>query len=246
MRGALAAGAGISATVAAERVSRMFGPSREPLSGGYAPGADNLSALRSGTVETIWSVDVDSPLVALTFDDGPQPHWTPMVLDELDRVEAPATFFMIGEHLRANRGLVAGRLGRHEVGNHTWSHPSTLAQQPGDQVRDQLHRAQDKIYSATSVTPTVFRSPGGAWSPTVFAESAQARMVPLGWTEDPRDWTKPGVGAITDRLMAARPGEILLCHDGGGDRSQTCAALNTVIPALQARGYQFVALDGQP
>jgi peptidoglycan/xylan/chitin deacetylase (PgdA/CDA1 family) len=68
-------------------------------------------------------------------------------------------------------------------------------------------------------------------------------MLPLDWSDDPRDWTRPGVPHITSRLLAARPGQILLCHDGGGDRSQTLAALRTVIPALQARGYQFVALD---
>src|SRR4051794_40676489 len=106
MRGALAAGVGIGATVAVESVARMVGPSREPLSGGYAPGADNLSALRGGAVETLWYADVDAPLVALTFDDGPQPHWTPMVLDQLDKVDAPATFFMIGQHLRDNRSVV--------------------------------------------------------------------------------------------------------------------------------------------
>ena len=70
-------------------------------------------------------------------------------------------------------------------------------------------------------------------------------MVPIDWSDDPRDWSRPGVTAITRRLLAARPGQILLCHDGGGDRSQTYAALKTVVPALVARGYRFVALDGR-
>jgi peptidoglycan/xylan/chitin deacetylase (PgdA/CDA1 family) len=73
--------------------------------------------------------------------------------------------------------------------------------------------------------------------------SAAARVLPLDWSDDPRDWTRRGVPHITHQLLAARPGQILLCHDGGGDRSQTLAALRTVIPALQARGYRFVALD---
>jgi len=183
--------------------------------------------------------------IALTIDDGPHPVWTPKVLRLLEQYHVPALFCLIGNQVLGHEDVAVSivRAG-HQVANHTWSHPTSLDQQPADQVRTQLHRAQDKIYSATSSTPVVFRSPGGAWSPGVFAEAAQARMVPLGWTEDPRDWTKPGVGAITNRLLASRPGEILLCHDGGGDRSQTCAALSTVIPALQARGYQFVALDG--
>jgi peptidoglycan/xylan/chitin deacetylase (PgdA/CDA1 family) len=70
--------------------------------------------------------------------------------------------------------------------------------------------------------------------------------VPLDWSDDPRDWTRPGVQSIVNHLVAARPGQIQLCHDGGGDRSQTFTALQTVIPNLLSRGYTFVALDGKP
>jgi peptidoglycan/xylan/chitin deacetylase (PgdA/CDA1 family) len=185
--------------------------------------------------------------IALTIDDGPHPLWTPKVLRLLEQYHVPALFCLIGNQVLGHESVATSIVqAGHQVANHTWSHPATLPQTPEDQIRAQLQRAQDKIYSTTSATPTLFRSPGGAWSPAVYAAAAQARMVPLGWTEDPRDWTKPGTEAITNRLLDAKPGEILLCHDGGGDRSQTCAALRTVIPALQARGYQFVALDGRP
>jgi peptidoglycan/xylan/chitin deacetylase (PgdA/CDA1 family) len=73
-------------------------------------------------------------------------------------------------------------------------------------------------------------------------EAAHAGLVPLDWSDDPRDWSRPGTAVIKRRMLAARPGQILLCHDGGGDRSQTYTALSTVIPALTARGYRFVAL----
>lgn len=185
--------------------------------------------------------------VALTIDDGPHPTWTPKVLRLLDRYHVPALFCLIGNqvlgHEPVARAIVAAG---HHVANHTWSHPAKIAHLTQDQVQQEVNRAQDKIYDTTGKLPTIFRSPGGAVSPAVFTAAAHARVIPINWTNDPRDWTRPGTGPITSRLLAARPGQILLCHDGGGDRAQTCAALSTVIPALQARGYQFVPLDGTP
>ncbi|GAA3198760.1 hypothetical protein GCM10010532_017790 [Dactylosporangium siamense] len=181
--------------------------------------------------------------VALTIDDGPHPMWTPKVLRLLDRYHVPALFCLIGNqvlgHETVAKDIVAAG---HHVANHTWSHPAKIAGYVPDRVQQEVDRAQDKIYDTTGKLPTIFRSPGGAVSPAVFAAAAKSRMVPINWTNDPRDWTRPGTRSITDRMLAANPGQILLCHDGGGDRAQTCAALATVIPALQARGYQFVAL----
>ena len=181
--------------------------------------------------------------VALTIDDGPHPVWTPKVLRLLERLHVPAMFCLIGNQILGHedvaRSIVAAG---HQVSNHTWSHPATIASLGEDQVRQELERAQNKIYDTTGHTPGVFRSPGGAVSPAVLAAAARTGMVPVNWTDDPRDWAKPGVQSITNRLLGAKAGHILLCHDGGGDRSQTCAALATVIPALQQRGLQFVAL----
>src|SRR3982751_6593245 len=130
----------------------------------------------------------------------------------------------------------------HQLANHTWSHPTLLAHKTGGQVRKEIARAQEKIHDTTGYVPKLFRSPGGDWSSTVLQESAHAGLVPLDGSDAPRDWSRPGTAAIQRRLMAARPGQILLCHDGGGDRSQTYTALKAVIPALTARGYRFVAL----
>jgi peptidoglycan/xylan/chitin deacetylase (PgdA/CDA1 family) len=183
--------------------------------------------------------------IALTIDDGPHPVWTPQVLHLLDRYHVPALFCMIGNQVLGHEDVARTVVDAgHHIANHTWSHPSTLDKQSHDAVKREIQRAQAKIYETTGYTPTLFRSPGGAWSPPVFAEAAKAHMVPLDWSDDPRDWAKPGVPAITNRLLAAKAGQILLCHDGGGDRSQTYTALKTVIPALQARGLRFVALEG--
>jgi peptidoglycan/xylan/chitin deacetylase (PgdA/CDA1 family) len=181
--------------------------------------------------------------VALTIDDGPHPTWTPKVLALLERYHVQATFCLIGNQVLGHESVakLITKAGHH-LANHTWSHPITLPTYSPDKMRQEIHRAQDKIYSTTGYQPTIFRSPGGAWSAPLYQVTSDAGMVPVDWSDDPRDWTRPGTGAIVQRMLAARPGEILLCHDGGGDRSETCAALQTVIPALLARGYTFVAL----
>jgi peptidoglycan/xylan/chitin deacetylase (PgdA/CDA1 family) len=184
--------------------------------------------------------------VSLTIDDGPHPIWTPKILRLLDRYQVPALFCMIGNQVLGHETVARSVVkAGHQLANHTWSHPTTLAKRPDARIRQEIRHAQDKIYGTTGYAPTLFRSPGGDWSPAVFGAVAQAHMVPLDWSDDPRDWSRPGTAAITRGLLAAKPGQILLCHDGGGDRSQTYTALKTVLPALKARGYQFVALDGK-
>jgi peptidoglycan-N-acetylglucosamine deacetylase len=185
-----------------------------------------------------------SDAVALTIDDGPHPVWTPKILRLLDKHHVPALFCMIGNQVLGHEPVARSVVrDGHQVANHTWSHPTEMGRRPDRLLRKELARAQEKIYDTTGYAPALFRSPGGDWSPALLRAAAKARMVPLDWSDDPRDWSRPGVAAITRRLLAARPGQILLCHDGGGDRSQTYTALRTVIPALKARGYRFVALD---
>jgi peptidoglycan/xylan/chitin deacetylase (PgdA/CDA1 family) len=184
-----------------------------------------------------------SNAVALTIDDGPHPTWTPKILNLLDQYHVPALFCLIGNQVQGHEAVARSVVwAGHQVANHTWSHPTAMAHFADDKIHTEIARAQDKIYSTTGKTPTLFRSPGGDWSPGLLAAAAGARMVALDWSDDPRDWTRPGVQTIVSKMLAAHPGQILLCHDGGGDRSQTYTALQTVIPTLQARGYQFVAL----
>lgn len=184
-----------------------------------------------------------SNAVALTIDDGPHPTWTPKILNLLEQYHVPALFCLIGNQVLGHEAVARSvAAAGHQLANHTWSHPTAMSHLPADAMHTEIARAQDKIYSTTGRVPELFRSPGGDWSPGVLASAAAARMVPLDWSDDPRDWTRPGVQTIVAKMLAAHPGQILLCHDGGGDRSQTYTALQTVIPTLQARGYQFVAL----
>ena len=188
-----------------------------------------------------------SDVIALTIDDGPHPVWTPKILRLLAKHHVPATFCMIGNQVLGHE-TVAKDVVRdgHHLANHTWSHPTHLGAKSSRVMRRELSRAQEKIHDVTGLDTMLFRSPGGDWSPALLGASAKQGLIALDWSDDPRDWAKPGVAHIRRRLMAAKPGQILLCHDGGGDRSQTYAALSTVIPALKARGLRFVALDRKP
>ncbi|WP_189332859.1 polysaccharide deacetylase family protein [Actinoplanes ianthinogenes] len=184
-----------------------------------------------------------SDAVALTIDDGPHPIWTPKILRLLEKYQVPALFCMIGNQVLGHE-TVAQLVTKdgHQLANHTWSHPTHLGKKAKTIAEREIRKAQSKIVKTTGYEPKLFRSPGGDWSPQLLRDVAQAGLLPLDWSNDPRDWTMPGAPAIEHRMLAARPGQILLCHDGGGDRSQTYQALSVVLPQLKARGLQFVAL----
>ncbi|WP_308198575.1 polysaccharide deacetylase family protein [Actinomadura litoris] len=181
--------------------------------------------------------------IALTIDDGPSPLWTPRVLDLLAEHQVHATFFIIGEQVQefpklTRRIADAG----HQICNHTMTHPITIGGLSRKRVNKEVVDAHKRIADVTGVVPQFFRSPGGAWSKTVLEVVAEHSMLPIDWAVDPRDWSRPGVGHIRRTLLHAKAGNIMLCHDGGGDRSQTLAALKTVIPKMKKRGLTFVAL----
>jgi peptidoglycan/xylan/chitin deacetylase (PgdA/CDA1 family) len=123
--------------------------------------------------------------------------------------------------------------------NHTWKHPDLVLLSPVE-IHDEIDYATDAIHRATGRVPDMFRAPYGAWSPAVIQRCEQLRMRPLDWSVDPRDWARPGVRAIVDNIMDnTRTGSIILEHDGGGDRSQTVAALSIVLPRLLEEGFRF-------
>ena len=181
--------------------------------------------------------------IMLTIDDGPSPIWTPQYLRLLAKYDVHATFCMIGHQVPGNASLARAVVSEgHHIANHTFTHPIGMPKLAADRIRSEMEDTTDAIVSATGFRPRQFRSPGGEWSPAIMAEAAQQEMLPLGWDVDPRDWSRPGVAKIRAAMLAARPHDIILCHDGGGDRSQTFAALSAVIPALLSRGWTFVTL----
>lgn len=181
-------------------------------------------------------------VVALTLDDGPSSQYTPQILKLLEQHQIKATFCMIGEQIAGNRSLVSEvAAAGHTIVNHTWNH-ADQSKLSLSGVRSQISRANDAL-GAVGVTPSIFRAPYGAWSHTVYEACAQARLRPLDWSVDPRDWSRPGVNTIVSRIMRnTRTGSIILEHDGGGDRSQTVAALRIVLPQLLDDGYRFTSV----
>lgn len=181
--------------------------------------------------------------ITLTIDDGPHPEWTPKMLDLLAEHDVTATFSLIGVNVKqwprlARRIAAAG----HQLSNHTMTHPLGIASLSRRVVDREITEAFERIGDATGIAPKFFRSPGGAWSPRVFEAVARHGMLPIDWDVDPRDWARPGVRHIKHTMLAAKGGDILLCHDGGGDRSETIKALRDVLPKLKARGLTFVPL----
>jgi peptidoglycan/xylan/chitin deacetylase (PgdA/CDA1 family) len=178
--------------------------------------------------------------IALTLDDGPDPVYTPQVLSLLAKYKVTATFDMIGIEVQAHPGVAREvAAAGHLIANHTWTHLD-LAWLGLPAVADQMDRATAEIHAVTGRVPDLFRAPYGAWSPAVLRHCARTGMTPLAWNVDPRDWSRPGVAAIVANIMAnTRTGSIILEHDGGGNRSQTVAALRQVIPRLQDAGYRF-------
>jgi peptidoglycan/xylan/chitin deacetylase (PgdA/CDA1 family) len=181
--------------------------------------------------------------VALTIDDGPDGRWTPTVLAVLAEHGVKATFSLVGVHVMHEPGLVREIVAAgHGVCNHSMTHPEPFASLPRAAIEAEIRGGLQTIHATTGRVATVFRSPAGDWSPEVFATVARWGMIPIDWDVDPRDWAQPGSRYITGKLLAAGPGDILLCHDGGGQRSETITALRAVLPALLLRGLTFVTL----
>ncbi len=190
--------------------------------------------------QPLYYIDDASRAIALTIDDGPSPLYTPQVLRLLRSYGVTATFCMVGIHVAAYPRLAAAvAAAGHTIANHTWTH-ADLAALPAGAVYDQMALASRAIRAAAGVRPGLFRAPYGFWSAEVIALCEQMRMVPLAWSVDPRDWSRPGVRHIVGTIMATtRPGSIIIEHDGGGNRSQTVAALRIVLPRLLNQGYRF-------
>lgn len=182
--------------------------------------------------------------IALTIDDGPDPNWTPAMLQILRKHQVKAVFFMLGVQAAAHPDLVrAVAADGHQIATHTWSHPNLPKLAPGP-VRRQIERGIEAVGAAAGGDPpSLFRAPYGAWSQAALAACQQLGQRPLGWSVDPRDWARPGAGRIAQRVLwGTGTGSIILTHDGGGDRSQSVAALRSYLPQLLGQGYRFTAL----
>jgi peptidoglycan/xylan/chitin deacetylase (PgdA/CDA1 family) len=180
--------------------------------------------------------------VALTFDDGPWSD-TPRFLDVLERERVPATFFMIGRQVPGHDDVLRRMLRDGDaIGNHTFDHPD-LRRLSASGVRHELSATNDAIHHAVGYRPCLFRPPYGAYDRTVVRLAVARHMTTVTWDVDPRDWSRPGIGTIEQRVRAqTRSGSIVLMHDGGGPRGQTLAALPHIVHALRGRGMRMVTV----
>jgi peptidoglycan-N-acetylglucosamine deacetylase len=210
-------------------------PSPSPVSSPEAPSGAPKPA-------TWFSVNVDGPYIAMTFDDGPSPETTPRLLEILKQRNIKATFFMIGQNAQSNPAIVQRILAEgHEIGNHSWTHPQ-LSKLSDDRVTEEITKTQTAIKNACGYTPVLLRPPYGAitarqkeWIEKQFGLSV------IIWSVDPFDWKRPGASVIEQRILAgARPGAIVLSHD---IHKQTVDAMPATLDALAAKGFKFVTVS---
>jgi len=227
----------------------------------YDPASDLITSEKYDAYPLSYHIDqigAAKKKLALTFDDGPDPTWTPKMLDILKQKNVPATFFVIG--LDANKWpqLLRREYDEgHEIGNHTYSHPDwENPNLSATQIRWELNLTERLIESVLGVKPLFFRPPYGIDHQPEFAEEVahlptaqDMGYIIIGQKVDPNDWKqlKPGVplpaAKIVENVLREAPkGNIILLHDGGGDRGQTVLALPQLIDALRGEGYEFVSV----
>ncbi len=237
----------------------------EPQSGSRTFDFDAAGSIKSENYTAIPSSYViqrtgDHPgMVALTFDDGPDPAWTPKILDALEQEKVPATFFVVGSYGQENPDLLKRIVNEgHDIGNHSFTHPN-LGEVPETVTEVELNATQRLIESTTGHSTTLFRAPyfGDAEPQTPdevepIVTAKHLGYITVGLHVDPDDWETPGTDAIVDRVVKGVTdksddedvrGQIVLLHDGGGDRSQTLAALPRIVETLRSKGYQFVTVS---
>lgn len=190
-------------------------------------------------------------VIALTFDDGPWDKQTDEILDILEQNDAKATFFTVGQCISGHEKELqrAASMGC-EIGTHTWDHAEgsgegvSLIKMSTDERKQEVQKGLEAIKNATDQeASTIFRCPGGNFDTSVATDLEGIVTAEIGWNVDTTDWKKPGADVIAQRIQSAGPGNIILMHDGGGDRSQTIEGLRQALPKLKEQGYSFITVQ---
>lgn len=184
----------------------------------------------------------DQKIIALTFDDGPWPGTTKQVLDILQKNNIKGTFFVVGQNVKNYPDLVKRVVtDGHTIANHTWHHwyhymnPQTAAYE--------IDNTTNLIYKITGVKTSLFRPPGGMMHNGVAAYARNSKYAIIMWSSDSVDYSRPTVPRLINNIFReAKPGGIVLMHDGGGNRSQTVQALPEIISRFRKQGYKFVTI----
>lgn len=192
-------------------------------------------------------IKTDKKVVALTFDDGPDPQFTPIVLNVLKKHEVRATFFILGQRAESHPDILKKIAAEgHEIGNHSYSHPNFNKINKEGQL-DEVTKTTNIIKRLTGRTPSLFRPPGGYLSYDLVAITEKNDMTIAYWTyqQDSKDW-RNGVKAATIAghvIKNIRPGQVIILHDGCPNGMQTAKAADMIISRLQEEGYVFVTMS---
>ncbi|MEU3858684.1 polysaccharide deacetylase family protein [Streptomyces sp. NPDC028722] len=239
----VAAALGVTVAAAATSVwSAQAGQSGGGSAGRGAPAPSTAPAAAPVSAVIAHASDRGEHAVNITIDDGPDPVWTPRVLQVLRDNGVKATFCMVGTQAEAHPDLVRQVVAAgHRLCDHTVSHDTTMDTKPPAYQSQQIVDAERQITKASGgVRPMYYRAPGGAFTPYSRKLAASHGMRPLGWNVDSKDFERPGTDAVVATVKRELAnGPTILFHDAGGDRSQTVAALGTLLPWLKQQGYAF-------
>ncbi len=191
-----------------------------------------------GTLAT--QAKTSEKVIALTYDDGPNPPYTSQLLAVLNRFQVKATFFVIGQQVESH-GETAQQIQAqgHELGNHSYSH-RPLIMTPKRTLAHEIGRTDRLLQRLGVETPIHFRAPFGYKRIRLPLMLSQLKKTHVLWNVDPRDYEATDSHVVVTHVLEhVRPGAIVLLHDGGGDRSLTIEATAQLIPKLQAQGYRF-------
>ncbi|MGW1895560.1 polysaccharide deacetylase family protein [Streptomyces sp. NPDC002004] len=245
----LAAALGVTAVAAATSIwtAQANGVETEHSQAGAsaqhsAPGARSHGRGARVSMDIAHASDRGAKGVNITIDDGPDPTWTPQVLQVLRENGVKATFCMVGTQAQAHPDLVKAVVAAgHRLCDHTVSHDTTMDTKSQAYQSQQILDAERMITQASGgVHPLYYRAPGGAFTPYSRQLAASHGMRPLGWNVDSKDFEHPGTNAVIATVKSEiSNGPTVLFHDAGGDRSQTVAALREILPWLKQQGYSF-------
>ena len=195
----------------------------------------------------LWTGKLDSKAIALTFDDGPHPDYTPQLLEVLDRYSIPASFFLLGAGVNRSPKLTRAIYERgHWLGLHGYDHRSFPLLTTLD-LKQSLQATQAAIARACCLDPATIcdvRPPNGLFTPQTLNLLNQWRYRPVMWSVVPEDWVRPGVFVVVQRvLQQVNNGSLIVLHDGACGGQDVAATVQNLVPQLLQRGYRFVTVD---
>ena len=230
-------------------------------------GKDGKQVTKTGKVSGISTSEVTEPpinagyriytakpsdkVIALTFDDGPWEGTTKQILDVLEQNGVKATFFTIGRQIAEDTADVkrAAEMGC-QICTHTWDHADgsgggvDITRMSAQEQIEEVTKGYEAIKSVTGQEPKhIIRAPGGNFHDDAITNLWDYVNAEIGWDVDTEDWQKPGADVIAERIMSATSGNVILMHDGGGERDQTVEALRIALPKLKEQGYKFITID---